>query len=240
MADERLINKGRSVALADLLAQGNTSVGAARKHATELSPCGWTQAKTVLLEDLLAQLGAQAGAGRTQTEDARTKTRHEAAARENAKTLLRKLQEGLKILHREGTLGDLTLASFSRKGKPLRSTADLSAYLLRIEPLVAKLDATLGRFFGGHQPSELVRGAVSDLQEADRAQENARQALPGRTVERTRLKGRVLDLIDELNGVARIAFDDRPELRAKFNKDHLRRTHRARPAAPAADTPVEQ
>jgi len=146
MADERLINKGRSVVLADLLVQGNTSLGMARHHATELSPCGWTPDRTILLEDLLAQLGDLTGKGQMQSEDARTKTRHEAVA----------------------------------------------------------------------------------LQEADRAQENARKALPAKTLERNALKGRVLDLIDELNGIARIAFDDRPELRAKFNKDLLLRDHRAR------------
>jgi len=238
MADERLINKGKTVTLADLMAQGNTSLGAARAHAAELEPCGWPQPRTVLMEDVLAKVGQLAGEREAATEDAKYQTRKEVEARQGAKALLRKIQEALKITHRDGLLGDLTLDSFSREGRLLQSTADLAAYLLRVEPLIAKLDSQLSRFFGGKNPSELVREAVGALQDADRAQENARLDLPAKTLERLELKGRLLDLIDELNGVARIAFDGQAEKRAKFNKDLLLRGRRARPARDPQDPPA--
>ncbi|MBU1509712.1 hypothetical protein KKD52_05075, partial [Myxococcota bacterium] len=78
-------------------------------------------------------------------------------------------------------------------------------------------------------------------------------------LERLELKGRLLDLIDELNGVARIAFDGQAEKRARFNKDMLLRARRGgtadgrggtadrrggtaesppHPAAPAGDPPT--
>ena len=41
-------------------------------------------------------------------------------------------------------------------------------------------------------------------------------------------KGRILDMIDELNTIARIAFDGEAEIRAKFNKDLLLRSARTR------------
>ncbi len=244
MSDERLINKGKTVTVADLMAQGNSSVSAAKTHAGELEPCGWSPAKTSQCEDLLAQLGKISGEGEALAEDAKHLTRKEVEARQGAKALLRKIQEGLKIIHREGLLGDLTLDSFSREGRLLQSTADIAAYLLRVEPLIAKLDSQLSRFFGGRRPSELVREAVTTLQEADSAQENARKDLPAKTLERLELKGRLLDLIEELNGVARIAFDGQAQKRAKFNKDILLRGRHggsadghARPTSPAGDPP---
>jgi len=244
MADERLINKGRTCSLADLLAQGQVSAGAAKAYEAELEPCGWAPDKTVLCEELLTKLSTLAGEGEAQAEDAKHLTRKEVEAKQGAKALLRKIQEGLKIIHREGLLGDLTLDSFSREGRLLQSSADLAAYLLRVEPLIAKLDSQLSRFFGGLLPSELVRESVTELQEADSAQELARQELPAGTQERLELKGRLLDLIDELNGVARIAFDGQAQKRARFNKDILLRARRggsARnpqgPASPAVDPP---
>ncbi len=236
MGDERLINKGRSVGQADLLSQANLSEALARLHEAELVPCGWHPDKTVLLSELQKKLMAAAGEGEAQTEDARHQTRLEAEARQFAKSLLRKMQEGLKILHREGALGDLTLESFSREGRLLQSTPALVAYLIRVEPLVGKLDPALARFFGGREPSALVREALDGLREADRLQEGARVELPAKTVERLELKGRLLDLIDELNGVARIAFDGQAERRAKFNKDLLLRGRRSVPASPAGPT----
>ncbi|MBU1410006.1 hypothetical protein KKC22_00685 [Myxococcota bacterium] len=259
MAEERLINKGRTVTVSDLLAQCNVSEGAARAFEVELAECGWPLPRTVLMEDLTGELKNLAGSSEAQIEDAKHLPRKEVEARQGAKALLRKIQEGLKIIHREGLLGDLTLDSFSREGKLLQSTADLAAYLLRVEPLIARLDSQLSRFFGGRQPSELVREAVTELQEADRAQELARQELPAKTLERLELKGRLLDLIDELNGVARIAFDGQAEKRARFNKDMLLRARRGgtadgrggtadrrggtaesppHPAAPAGDPPT--
>jgi hypothetical protein len=230
MFDERLINKGRSVGQAELLSQANLSEALARLHEAELVPCGWHPDKSVLMEELQKQLMALVGEGEAQVEDARNQTRLEADARQFAKSLLRKIQEGLKILSREGGLGDLTLESFSRGGRNLQSTPALIDYLARVEPLVGKLDPALARFFAGHQPSTLVAEALDGLREADRAQEGARLELPAKTLERLELKGRLLDLIDELNGVARIAFDGQAERRAKFNKDLLLRGRRSKPA----------
>jgi len=70
---------------------------------------------------------------------------------------------------------------------------------------------------------------------ADLNQEQARKDLPQETLALLELKGRVLDLVEELNGVARIAFEGQAELRAKFNKDLL---HPRRRRALAGETPV--
>ena len=90
------------------------------------------------------------------------------------------------------------------------------------------------RFFERQKASELVKAAWERLRAADAVQEKTRLDLPTETLALLELKGRVLDLIEEINGIARIAFEGQAEIRAKFNKDLLYRGRRARKAAPAA------
>ena len=48
----------------------------------------------------------------------------------------------------------------------------------------------------------------------------------------------MLDLIEEINGIARIAFEGRSEIRAKFNKDLLYRGRRAKAKTEPSVPPV--
>ncbi len=127
-------------------------------------------------------------------------------------------------------------ARLVEKGKQfdaLQSTPEVLAHLSALAPKLIPLDDHLTRFFEGQKASELVKAAWTRLRDADALQEKTRADLPTETLALLELKGQVLDLIEEINGIARIAFEGRAEVRAKFNKDLLYRGRRTRKAAPA-------
>ena len=79
-----------------------------------------------------------------------------------------------------------------------------------------------------------MNAAWERLRDADALQEKTRANLPAETLALCELKGRVLDLIEEVNGVARIAFEGQAEIRAQFNKVLLYRGRRAHKSVPAS------
>ena len=225
MFNERLVRKGKAHSISSLAQAGRVAVGNASAHQHELGRRGWTPAKTdelsaevdALLKDEAARTGARV--------DALESTQLEEAGRVEVKSLVRQLGMAMRILCREGAIEGLTPDHFA-VGDAMTGTPKMLVYLERTIPLAARLDAHLTRFFDGARVSELLEAARARLAAADTGQETARASLPADTLAVLERKGRILDLIDELNTVARIAFDGQAEVRAKFNKDILLRAAR--------------
>ncbi len=222
MANERLINKGRNHSISTVSQLGRISVGNASAHPEGLAAHGWTQEQTDKLSaDILTLMENEASKVEARTA-AKNFTTAENQARLDAKAVIRKLREAVKLITRDAPLEGLTANDFVPQ-KLLTSTPSILVYLERATPLAARLDTHIQRFFPGQKVSELLKQAAARLAEADTRQETARASLPSDTVAVHELKGRILDQVEELNAIARIAFDGQADIRAKFNKDLLLR-----------------
>ena len=95
-------------------------------------------------------------------------------------------------------------------------------------------DAALAPYFGGQKVSELLKAAREKLAAADAVQETTLSALPGETQSIYQLKGEGLELVEDLNAVARNAFAGNSALLGQFNKDMLLRGRREKPEDPVS------
>ena len=103
-------------------------------------------------------------------------------------------------------------------------------YLNAIAPHVTKLDADLSPFFQKKSASAELAQVKTALDAADTTQEVALAGLPADTLAVYEAKGRVLEAIEDLNAVARNAFDGQAEIVGQFNKDVLNRSRKKRAA----------
>lgn len=228
--DIRLAKKGQAEPREGLVQQGKVSVALARAHAEALVGGGWPATKTEALAKGVATLEASATAKHEAADRSRAASVAEHAAAGDAKRFLRRLRNALPAASREAG-GEVGPEAF-RAGGPLgRSTRKLSAHLRDIRPAVVKLDAALAPYFGGLVASAELDRVRTALDAADSAQEVAIATLPAETLEVYEAKGRVLELVEDLNRAAKIAFDGDAVTIAQFNKDIVLRARAKRAKA---------
>jgi hypothetical protein len=238
MLNARLVEKGKQFHIDALLQQGNATHGVALGHQADLTRRGLSESRVTDLKqqlDLLAGVRGDLGVTR---EGAKAMTADEGLAKSEGKTLSRAVREALRILLKDGPVAGISIDQFALRGNQLQTTPEVLAHLSALAPKLIPLDDQLARFFEGQKASELVTAAWERLRAADALQEKTRVDLPTETLALLELKGRVLDLIEEINGIARIAFEGQAELRGKFNKDLLYRGRRARAKGAPVVPPV--
>ncbi|MBU1411743.1 hypothetical protein KKC22_09530 [Myxococcota bacterium] len=234
MLNARLVEKGKQYDVDALQQQGIVTHGNALEHLPELMTRGLPEARVTHLKEQLDRLATARGDRGVTRDGAKALTQEEGLAKSEGKTLSRAVREALRIVLKDGPVDGVSLDQFALHGNQLQTTPEVLAHLSALAPKLAPLDAELARFFEGQKASELVNAAWAWLRDADALQEKTRADLPAETLALLELKGSVLDLIEEINGIARIAFDGRAEIRGKFNKDLLYRRRRAGKDAPAA------
>lgn len=146
----------------------------------------------------------------------------------NAKKFKRRLTNVLPIVLRDSPLPDVTIDNFEAGTTLGRSTPKISNYLAKIRPHVVKLDEHLRPYFGGERASEQLDAVKSALDAADAVQEADIASLPEATQKVYEAKGRVLQDIEDLNRIARNAFEGNADAIALFNKDILPRARQER------------
>ena len=219
----RLANKGRGEPIGALVQQGNVSVGLAKLHATELGENGWPAGNTDALEAGVTELESTASVKADAEGSAldATKTEHKAIV--EAKAFIRRLRNALPTVLRDSAIPGVNEKSFHAGTKLGRSAPTISKYLNEIRGAVVQLDEPLKAHFKGALASAALDKAKNDLDAADTTQEMAIAGLPGETLKVYELKGKVLEMIEDLNRAAKNAFDGQAELIGKFNKDILLR-----------------
>ena len=98
---------------------------------------------------------------------------------------------------------------------------------MRIRPFVEILEEQLKPFFAGESPLQQLDAVKSALEQSDALQETLRGTLPACTQEIIELNGEVFELIENMNRVAKLAFQDNPEIAAQFNKNLIQRATRS-------------
>ena len=221
-----LLRKGRDVARGALLEEAKIALGLARMHAEALAGAGWSTKQAKQLGAHLDALSAAVGAHHEQRLMARSATEREAEARRVAMRFLKHLRNAVPLALRTST-AKVKPEAF-RVGVPLgRSTPRIAAHLTKLAGPVTKLDADLAPYFGGKRASDRLRETLALLSKRDVEQEVQRQASPRETERLYRAAGEVLQDLEDLHRVARIAFDEQPEIRRAFRKKKLAKGRRA-------------
>lgn len=226
--DRRLVAKGTNEPFQALVDQGRYHVKLAEQHAAVLAEHNWTTQQTADLAAELAALDTDRNRQLDERASSKTLTRNEAAAITEAKSLINKIRNVARQVVRKNGQAGVTVEEFNAGGPLGRVTSKISEYLGRLRVPAAKLDEAFAPYFKQQILSKLIDEARAKLDAANAAQEVDIAALPEDTVLVYERKGRLLEHIEDMNAIARNAFDDAPETRAKFNKDILSRGRRTR------------
>lgn len=226
--DQRLIRKGKNEPREGLVQQARVAIDLATRYEAKLQDHGWLPTDTQALQTCLAILDTKMAKQADERGIARDKTREEAESVDAAKGFIRRLRYALPRVLRETSTPGVSYESFATMGRLGRSTPQIVAYLTRIAPAVERLDGDLVRYFGGARASKILAEVKARLERADTEQEAALAALPAETARIYEAKGRVLELIEDLNRAGRSAFDGDAMMAALFNKDLVLRARNQR------------
>jgi hypothetical protein len=231
--DFRLATKGRNQPLDGLLEQAKVSVGLAKLHAATLGVASWTALRTTAMESEIASLQGDVVAGIDRANVARHATQQQHAAIDAAKEFIRKLRAATPMVLRDTKIEGIPHDAFHAGGGLGRSVPTIAGYLLGVKGPLLKLDADFAPYFAGKSPSTLLVDVGHALDTADVTQETGIKSLPEATLTVYETKGRLLENIEDLNRIAKIAFEGDARARALFNKDILLRARKAAKGTPS-------
>lgn len=234
--DLRLATKGRNQPLQALLEQAKISLGLAAKYATTLATAAWTDARSKAMTDEIDALEGDVVSRIDAANVAHHATQKQQDAIDEAKEFVRKLRAAAPMVLRDTKIEGVPVEAFHGGGTLNRSVPKIQGYLLGVKGPLAKLDAEFAPYFGGKSPSALLDDVAKALDGADLTQEMGIKSLPDDTLHVYETKGRLLENIEDLNRIAKIAFDGDARARALFNKDILLRAHKAAKQATTAPT----
>jgi hypothetical protein len=223
----RLARKGANEPRHGLVQQGNYHVRLASDKADALARAGWKKEKTSALAADVLELEGQVAAQADRRSGAKQTTLTESEARNQAKSFIRKLRNVLPIVIRDHPELGVTISQF-QGGALENSTPKISTYLTDISEPVKKLDGILKDYLEGEPASVQLALVKVGLDEADTVQETTLAGLPEATLAIYETKGRVLEAIEDINRLAKNAFDGQAALIAQFNKDLLLRARKER------------
>ncbi len=182
------------------------------------------------LEDSLAQKSSAADASK---DALLTEMLHQ----DNAQRYVNKLRIAVPLVLKNTPESGVTEDAF-KIGEPLsRRTSRYLKYLIRVRPFVEMLDVALTPYFGGKSAPAELDVVKANLVQSETAQESGRAGLPAVTQKPLALGGDVTNLIDELNGIAKLAFQNSPEIASLFNKNLIRRARNRGPGNGASTGP---
>ena len=101
---------------------------------------------------------------------------------------------------------------------------------------INELNQAFTSYFGGEDPSQKLEAVKTDLDNAGADQETTRKALPEETARIYYLSGQILEMIEDMNRVGKIAYDGQSEMIGQLNKDILLRGGKGGPKNPPPDT----
>lgn len=224
---EQLAKKGASQPLQGLKDQLVVQLKLASDDADALKAHGWAPDDTVKLQALATKLGAESMAKLEAAATAKASTRAEEAQVSVAKEFIFKLRQALPGAIKKAREAGVSVDKHAFKsGKLGRGTGDVLGYLESVQNAARPLDAYLKRYFNGQPVSAKAAELHARLTAANQLQETLRQTLPQDTQALYLAKAEALELIEEINRVARIAFYGQATKVAAYNKDVLLRARR--------------
>lgn len=234
--DERLARKGRKEPLQGLVDQGRASAEVAGRFPNELLNRGWTAEETKQLLDQVAALDTETMRVLEVRSAAHGTTDEEGVAITESKELIGSVRALARQLVRKNPNAGVKLSDL-QSGKTLERDADeISAFLGKLIVSAKKLDAAAAKHFEGKNLSELLTAAKSKLDTASAKQVAELGALPDDTKGLYELKGRLLEEIEDLNAIAKVAFRGQATKIGQFNKDVLLKARSKHPEVTTTST----
>jgi hypothetical protein len=219
------VAKGRGRKVRALEQQGRYTRNEVNKSLAELKADGLQENYLEDMDQSLATLGERYTKQQTTRGKARGETRVEVGSRTRGKSFKRRLWNAVGLLLKPGDPSKLTPSDFA-SGKIGDSTPRLIEYFERVKGHVQALDDRLKPFFKGGSAYAQLLEVEAALKAADDSQMSTSASAPIETQALWEAKGKVLDLIEQANRVARIAFDGDAARLSRFNKDLLLRASR--------------
>lgn len=224
---EKFARKGKRAPVIAVMEQAGVHIALGRAHQGPLAQYGWPAENTEHLSERVGVLG-QLFSTRSQTMDAsRMAAKNEKLCIDNAKAFINRIRTAAPIVLSAHPAPNVTENAFKIGVSLSCSTPNHLKYLMRIRPFVETLDEQLKPFFAGESPLEQLDAVKSALEQSDALQETLRGTLPACTQEIIELNGEVFELIENMNRVAKLAFQDNPEIAAQFNKNLIQRATRS-------------
>jgi len=227
--DTRLVRLGMREPRAALVEQGLASEGLAKDTATDINKFGWSEAKSKAVRGSIETLQSTMAVQADQRDDSGTSHDGEVAALSAAKKFIRHVRFAWPMAHRDaaGKAG-VGVDAIESGGTIGKSTPKTVAYLTTLAPAVKALEPWLLPYFAGVSPSATLLACRTALEGADRVQETELDQIPEATQRIYEAKGRLVELIGDLNRIGCMAFDGQAVTRARFNKDVLLRGRKVR------------
>lgn len=229
-----LVKKGRRERRAYLLQQLRKLVDLAKEEGVAgalETRANWTPEETAEGEEIHAALDTQVAAQAVAKDESKAGTLTQAEAFSEGKKLKRRLDRNVRRLFRKGGALPVTQDAFEVGHAIGDSVPKLSAYFGRVLGQLEKVNEPLGKLMKA-DPVALVREAKTNLDQADSAQERARENVPQETLQVYELMGRAMVFIADLIDAGHEAFDGEAEMAARFNKDILLRGRTSKKEAP--------
>ena len=236
---ERLATKGEREPTAGVVEQAGKSIETGTTYKTKLLSHGFTEAKFAELVALLASITSLLGSRQGLWGPATGATRSEASLFQALKDHFFRLNLVAPIVIRELKPKGIESNCFSVDKRVRSSTKKLLDHADRTREFVVALDEPLKAYFDGQSALAEHDRLRTALFEANSTQEDAREVSPEKTTDLNVAKGRVLELIDDMNRIGRLAFMDNAEIAGRFNKDILLRARRAHRKAGSSKTSNE-
>jgi len=207
--------------------QATYTINLGTTYKTEILAAGLAEA---LLADMLEkqkQCSSIFGARREAEVDSQLATSGESAAMSAAKAYLYKMDQVLPIATRGVKLDDLKPEHLFRPKDSSKSTSKTKARLEAMRPLVVRLEDKLKRYFSEQSPVKVLDAVIANIQAAQANQASRQQARSPETFKLRVAKGELLEMIEDVNRLGRVAFMGQADIAGKFNKDILLKARRA-------------
>jgi hypothetical protein len=223
---KQLIAKGEKVSVPKLLDQGRVHLLLLKKYLKELNAFGWSDDQTGGFEQGIFDLDTLYSSRSSQTEAVLKLSAAKAAARQTAKSFIRRLRLAAPIVIKKHSPEGITESAFNAGGPLGSSASKISKYLMQVRPFVKQLDELFKPHFNGKSAAAELEAVKSALDKASAEHKTSRSALPEETANIYFAAGGLLDTIEEINRIGKIAFDGHAEIAAQFNKDLTLSTYR--------------
>jgi hypothetical protein len=237
---KRWENKGKQEPVEAVLEEGRVHLSLAETYRDPLAGWGWGADKTTKLSGRLIDLEGLFSSRSSSTDASRGATQIKTVLVVSAKTFIKTLRRPVRMVLRDNPETGVTLNAFKLTEPLGRSAPKISKYLMQIRPFVETLDELLKPYFNGVSPLSLLETAKKDLDAASATQKLKRKTIPAATKNMYAQSGEIIELIEEMNRVAKNAFANQPEIAAQFNKDIIESASRPGPttAPDPAPTPA--
>ena len=225
---EQLANLGKRYNTSAVVEQGLASHATYEKHKDVLEQFAFGPEKAAAMmaavEEIKNLIGEREEDKVESTASTRTEVEHMAIAKDFTRTIT--LMAPIVVKNHE--LTKPTVSQLKPQEAIDGSTRKMIAYLSGLKPVLAPVAEHFVPYFRDEAPMDVLNAALTGLQGTAGDQEHKQKLGPVKTAEQYVAKGKLLELIDEMNRVGKVAFAGQAQVIGQFNKDILWRSRRAK------------